>query len=115
MSIDKGSYSSYLCFMKSVGIKNLKNNLSRYLEMVRAGELVYVTDRDEVIAEIHRPTTLLLPSLSPWEVWLNEQERMGTLRRAKRRESRIVSDLKRVPPSGGVDWDLILQATREDR
>ena len=83
--------------------------------MVQSGELIYVTDRDEVIAEIHRPTTRLLSSLSPWETWLNEQERMGTLRRAKRRESKAVSELKKALPSGDIDWDSILQATREDR
>ena len=31
--------------MKSVGIKVLKDNLSKYLRMVRDGEIVLVTDR----------------------------------------------------------------------
>jgi len=42
--------------MKSVGIKMLKNNLSRYLKLVRQGETVLVTDRKVVIAEIRRPS-----------------------------------------------------------
>jgi antitoxin (DNA-binding transcriptional repressor) of toxin-antitoxin stability system len=41
--------------MKSVGIKQLKSRLSEYLRLVRAGETVLVTDRDEVVAEL-RPT-----------------------------------------------------------
>ena len=44
--------------MKSVGIKVLKDNLSKYLRMVRDGEIVLVTDRDEVIAEIQSPHPL---------------------------------------------------------
>jgi|SRR5271155_4347314 len=41
--------------MKSVGVKQLKSRLSEYLRLVRAGETVLVTDRDEVVAEL-RPT-----------------------------------------------------------
>lgn len=41
--------------MKSVGVKQLKSKLSEYLRLVRSGETVLVTDRDEVIAEL-RPT-----------------------------------------------------------
>jgi antitoxin (DNA-binding transcriptional repressor) of toxin-antitoxin stability system len=35
-----------------VGVKELKNSLSRYLRLAKAGETVYVADRDEVIAEL---------------------------------------------------------------
>ena len=41
--------------MKSIGVKQLKARLSEYLRLVRSGETVLVTDRDEVIAEL-RPT-----------------------------------------------------------
>ncbi len=41
--------------MKTVGIRELKNRLSEYLRLVRRGERVLVTDRGEVVAEIHRP------------------------------------------------------------
>src|SRR6201988_4765549 len=41
--------------MKSVGVKQLKSRLSEYLRLVRSGETVLVTDRDEVVAEL-RPT-----------------------------------------------------------
>jgi antitoxin (DNA-binding transcriptional repressor) of toxin-antitoxin stability system len=57
--------------MKSVGIKNLKNNLSRYLKMVRESEVIYVTDRDNVVAEIHKP--LDPPALSRWQSFLQER------------------------------------------
>ena len=38
--------------MKAVGVKQLKTRLSEYLRMVRNGETVLVTDRDEVVAEL---------------------------------------------------------------
>jgi len=38
--------------MKSVGVKELKARLSEYLRLVRAGETVLLTDRDEVVAEL---------------------------------------------------------------
>ncbi len=41
--------------MVSVGIRELKNRLSEYLRLVRAGELVQVTDRGTVVAEIRAP------------------------------------------------------------
>lgn len=41
--------------MRAVGIRELKNRLSEYLRLVRAGERVLVTDRGEVIAELGPP------------------------------------------------------------
>jgi antitoxin (DNA-binding transcriptional repressor) of toxin-antitoxin stability system len=41
--------------MKAVGIKQLKARLSEYLRLVKTGETILVTERDEVVAEL-RPT-----------------------------------------------------------
>jgi prevent-host-death family protein len=38
--------------MKAVGVKELKARLSEYLRLVRTGETVLVTDRNEVVAEL---------------------------------------------------------------
>jgi prevent-host-death family protein len=43
--------------MTTVGTKELKNRLSTYLTLVRAGETVEVTDRGKVIAHILPATT----------------------------------------------------------
>ncbi|MCW7478347.1 type II toxin-antitoxin system prevent-host-death family antitoxin [Leptospira bandrabouensis] len=40
--------------MKSVGIKDLKNNLSNYLDFVRNGETIIVMDRNTPIAELKK-------------------------------------------------------------
>ncbi|MBI4027957.1 MAG: toxin-antitoxin system, antitoxin component [Verrucomicrobia bacterium] len=100
--------------MKAVGIKVLKNNLSRYLREVRAGELIWVTDRDEVIAEIHKPTTPQPGQLSRWEAWLNEQERLGKIRRAKGTGPSLRELLKLPRLNVKVNLQALLDETRAD-
>jgi len=41
--------------MKAIGLRELKNRLSEYIRDVRRGEVVLVTDRGEVVAEIVPP------------------------------------------------------------
>jgi antitoxin (DNA-binding transcriptional repressor) of toxin-antitoxin stability system len=38
--------------MKAVGVKQLKARLSEYLRLVKSGETVLITDREEVVAEL---------------------------------------------------------------
>ena len=42
--------------MKAVAVKELKNRLSAYLREVRNGEIVLVTDRGRVVAELRQPS-----------------------------------------------------------
>jgi antitoxin (DNA-binding transcriptional repressor) of toxin-antitoxin stability system len=55
MLIDEVTTGDYLRGMKAVGVKQLKARLSEYLRAVKAGEIVLVTDRDEVVAELRPP------------------------------------------------------------
>ncbi|MHC4236478.1 MAG: type II toxin-antitoxin system Phd/YefM family antitoxin, partial [Planctomycetota bacterium] len=41
--------------MKAVGVRELKAHLSRYLREVQAGEVILVTDRGRVVAELRVP------------------------------------------------------------
>jgi antitoxin (DNA-binding transcriptional repressor) of toxin-antitoxin stability system len=41
--------------MRAVGLKTLKNRLSKYVRLVANGETVLVTDRDRVVAELTPP------------------------------------------------------------
>jgi hypothetical protein len=41
--------------LKTVGVKELKNNLSAYLRGVRDGDTVLVFDRNTIVAELHEP------------------------------------------------------------
>ncbi len=47
--------------LKTVGIRELKNNLSAYLREVKRGTRLLVTDRNEVVAELREPLTKELP------------------------------------------------------
>jgi antitoxin (DNA-binding transcriptional repressor) of toxin-antitoxin stability system len=58
--------------LKTVGVKELKNNLSAYLREVRRGIRVLVSDRNRVVAELHEPRTAhalddpLDPRIAEW-------------------------------------------------
>ncbi|HEX3553203.1 MAG TPA: type II toxin-antitoxin system prevent-host-death family antitoxin [Thermoanaerobaculia bacterium] len=41
--------------MREVGIRELKNRLSEYVRLVKKGEVVMVTDRGVVVAELRAP------------------------------------------------------------
>ena len=41
--------------MKTVGLRELKNRLSKYVRQVRNGEAIVVTDRGQVVAELRSP------------------------------------------------------------
>ena len=101
--------------MKSVGIKVLKDNLSRYLKLVRAGETIWVTDRDEIIAEIHRPTRPIIGHIHPWEAFLNSEERSGSVQRAKMGSGPSIEILRQLPrPRDKIDLQRLLDETRAD-
>ncbi len=43
--------------VKAVGLRELKNRLAEYVRQVRRGEVVLVTDRGEVVAEMRAPAS----------------------------------------------------------
>lgn len=60
--------------MVTIGIRELRQNASRYLRLVKAGEKVGVTDRGELVA-------YLVPAREPASI-LDRLEAAGALRRA---------------------------------
>jgi antitoxin (DNA-binding transcriptional repressor) of toxin-antitoxin stability system len=42
--------------MITVGIRNLRNSLSRYISLVKDGEKVLITDHNKVVAELIAPS-----------------------------------------------------------
>lgn len=99
--------------MKSVGIKNLKNELSKYIAFVREGEVIYVTDRGQVVAEIRRPRKP--KAVSRWEEFLESQVRAGRIEAPKAKYSivHVIEGLPAMPQ--GVDLLRTLSDLREDR
>jgi antitoxin (DNA-binding transcriptional repressor) of toxin-antitoxin stability system len=66
---------------KAVGVKQLKARLSEYLRLVKAGETVLVTDRDEVVAEL-RPARRQGRALDELEDVLDALAEAGEVTRA---------------------------------
>jgi antitoxin (DNA-binding transcriptional repressor) of toxin-antitoxin stability system len=99
--------------MKSVGIKMLKNNLSKYLKLVRQGETVLVTDRKEVIAEIRRPAES--GRKDRLQAFLEEEARLGRVTLATTRNLDAVKELRALPrPRKPVDIQALMDEIRED-
>lgn len=55
MRLDDVATRSYIQYMKTVGVRELKNRLSEYLRQAKSGEGVLVTDRGQVVAELTPP------------------------------------------------------------
>lgn len=85
--------------MRAVGIRELKNKLSEYLRIVRAGETVLVTDRGKVVAELVPPgegegrSSHLSPALA-------ELVREGRATPGSPREPSVYRSLPRLCPEG---------------
>jgi antitoxin (DNA-binding transcriptional repressor) of toxin-antitoxin stability system len=97
--------------MRTVGIRDLKSQLSQYLRLVKAGETVLVTEHNRVIAEIALPHSSTKESRGLLEKFLADGELKGKIIRAKRTQS-IVETID-VTPS--INWKLELDSIREER
>ena len=63
--------------MRAIGLKVLKNKLSEYVRLAAGGEVVLITDRDRVVAEIVPPA--IGRSLMVDDAELAEAVRLGWL------------------------------------
>jgi prevent-host-death family protein len=68
--------------MKTVGSRELKNRLGRYLGLVRRGETIVVTDRGKTVAHL-TPPTLKEGETENLDDLLKRLETEGHLRMAK--------------------------------
>jgi antitoxin (DNA-binding transcriptional repressor) of toxin-antitoxin stability system len=66
---------------KAVGVKQLKSRLSEYLRLVKAGETVFITDRDEIVAEL-RPARRQTRAVETLEDVLDALAETGDITRA---------------------------------
>ncbi len=71
--------------MKAVGVKDLKARLSEHLRAVRAGAILLVTDRNEVIAEI-RPVSRRVAPPDTLDEALDALAEAGAVSRARARK-----------------------------
>ena len=112
MIIDNVTTGSYHRKVKAVGVKILKAKLSEYLRLVKAGETVLITERDEVVAELrpaHRQN--IPPSSLQDELERMADEGQVTLRAS---ESKDWPSPDEFPKLEGVSSQDILNRLRGD-
>jgi hypothetical protein len=96
---------------KTVGIKELKNNLSAYLREVRRGTRVLVSDRGEVVAELREPGAMYATDEDPNPV-LAAWVRAGIVTLPKRPKAPMQKSPVRLPKGTAA---RILAEDRRDR
>ena len=94
---------------KVVGARELKTRLGTYLDRVRAGETILVTDRGKPVAEL-RPVGA---SEDPTEQALRKMEAEGLITRPKRRGGLTPFVPIQLPP--GVSASDAVSRDREER
>ena len=95
--------------MKEAKISEVKNQLSRYLALVRRGETVRILDRDVAIAHIV-PIRQAAGGRAPGDEALADLERRGLIRRGSAKLDREILDADPPGRPSGV-----LQALLEER
>ena len=80
--------------MKTVGVRDLKTHLSSHLRDVSRGDVILVTDRDRVVAELRRPGTGVSANLTPDALLRQRLVDRGLL--------------GQVPPAGRPHWKTAL-------
>lgn len=100
--------------MVRVGIRELRNKLSRYLRLVSQGETVVVMDRNKVVAEIRKKDGENDGDLVGR--YLEEGALAGKILEAEHRRSRIRTLLAGSPAQKPApDWQTAYGETRADR
>lgn len=100
--------------METVGIRELKNRLSAYVRKAEAGDVVLVTDRGRVVAEIGPPghSRRRNPDIHPG---LLEMERKGLVRLASRPNDPSSYRAQRSRIETGETIEEMLDAIRGER
>ena len=90
--------------MATVGIRELKNNLSKYVRQAEGGHVVVVTDRGRIVAEL-RPPAERRTDIHPG---LLEMERNGQIRLAtKQNDPSLYRRMPHIDLGGKTIQDLI--------
>jgi len=101
--------SDYNHRMIAVGIRELKGRLSAYLRRVRDGEVVQVTDRGVVVAELRKP---VLPTGPTSHGGVNRLILEGA---AHLERTDPPDDLYAAPARPGLPRDVVLALLNESR
>jgi len=97
--------------MQKVGIKDLKNNLSFYINKAGKGENILVTNRNDVVAEITSP--LITGKKSLLSTYLEEQRQKGSISPVS--PGKIAISKKPRKNLKKINYLKIYEETRSDR
>ncbi|MCG6142811.1 type II toxin-antitoxin system Phd/YefM family antitoxin [Leptospira mtsangambouensis] len=100
--------------MISVGIRELKSHLSQYIELVKNGENVLITEHNRVVAELKYPGKE--DSNNNIQKILNKLANEGKLIPAKRKSTQINKIQKQNLNQKKLgDWWTLYQDSKEDK
>lgn len=111
-----GSYNLLMSSeIKSVGIKELKNNLSQYVKEVKNGTRVLICDRNKVVAQISKVTADDISVPEREDARLTELAEQGliTLPKGKKKNLAEYGDTGINLPDGTAE--KLLEFMREDK
>ena len=95
--------------MITVGVRSLKNQLSQYLQYVKNGEKVVITEHNKIIAEINVPEQEKLSI--PIEEKLEKQSKEGDIILARRSKTYVkLPEIKEK-----LNWKSVYNEIRSDR
>ncbi|MCB1144666.1 MAG: antitoxin PHD [Leptospiraceae bacterium] len=101
--------------MTIVQIKVLRDNLSKYLRMVKEGEVIIIKERDTIIAELKQPSPET-ENKTEWEILREQWIREGFLIPAKKTgKIKLPKRPKGLPFMSEEEFQKMLDEMREDR
>lgn len=95
--------------MISVGVRDLKNQLSQYLQYVKHGERVFITEHNRIIAEISLPKDSTKDESV--ESILDDLASSGKLIRASRNSSVAIA----TENPAEIEWISVYKDNRDQR
>ena len=99
--------------MRSASVTDVKNNLSKYLELVKAGEAVLITERGIAIARIESVRTESGETAD--DARLARLERAGIIRRGRPISRKFIDKEPVTPASGASALEALLEERRSGR
>ena len=80
--------------MITVGIRNLRNSLSKYIDSVKSGETILVTDHNKIVAEI-KPASVSNQEYRVLDSYINEQSDKRSVLKSTRKTKLVKKKKKR--------------------
>ena len=102
--------------MLAIGIRELKSQLSQYIKIVQTGEILLITDRNRIVAELRGSSQdKNFSNDAKIEKYISKSTEAGIIKKAVRSESFIDSFYKKNKTKAKLDWRKVYAEIKEDR